>query len=469
MLAAKNAKLTTLLSLRITRAVFTYVSSYKQLKLKKNNKFLLIISLLTLCVSNSFAQCGANEVKVKVSINTDPWGEETSWKLSDLMGTIVLQGGQGGNYEDNTSFADSVCVQSNTCLFFEIYDTWGDGILAPGGSELYVNGTLVYSASNDIGSYAMTNVNCSDSCIIILNALNDLQAHINGNITLTANELTFTKNVFKLFPVCLASSETNILLSKSVVEDYDNEIGAMFTTANTENGFFKDTTASPGLELERAMFALQQGIFDHIFTSNVYEDYPQHINNWKYEASSKFPGNVAPPSDSSLSISALILANFEDPDGANPYFDINQDRMEHALRPTGLYLSPGSVASITVPDSLVGRDYYVRVGSHDWDLTDRVLYKRFLRISKKFSIDSTTIEVFNPFGGAISILVPYGANNGIVEVSVNNGVEAPFFSLKSFYETTDFSAELSKPGPWAVFESDNVMFTIPKQDRKSVV
>ena len=41
-------------------------------------------------------------------------------------------------------------------------------------------------------------------------------------------------------------------------------------------------------------------------------------------------------------------------------------------------------------------------------------------------------------------------------------MEAPFFSLKSFYETPDFNAELSKPGPWAVFESDNVMYTIPK-------
>jgi hypothetical protein len=59
-------------------------------------------------------------------------------------------------------------------------------------------------------------------------------------------------------------------------------------------------------------------------------------------------------------------------------------------------------------------------------------------------------------------LVPYGANDGIVEISVKNGVEAPFFSLKSFYETPDFNAELNKPGPWAVFETENVMFTIPK-------
>jgi hypothetical protein len=434
----------------------------KQLTLNKMKRILLISSLLTICAGYSIAQCGANEVKVKVNIRTDAWGEETYWTLSDLMGTVVLQGGQGGVYEDNASYADSICVPSNACLFFEIYDTYGDGIYAPNGCELYLDEMLVYSGANDIGSYAMTIVNCSDSCGMMLNALNDLQAHIHANITLNAAELTVIKNVFTLFPECLTGSEATILLAKSVVEDYDQIIGALFTTPNTENGFSKNPADAPGMELERAMFALQQSIFDHVFTSDVYVDYPQHINGWKYDACYTFPGYVDPPADSSISKSVPIRANFEDPDGMNPYYDINFERMEHALRPTGLYLSPGSVATVTVPDSLVGQNYWVRVGSHDWDLTDRPWFRRFDRISKKFSINSTTIEVFNPFGGAISILVPYGANDGIVEVSVNNGVEAPFFSLKSFYETPDFNAELSKPGPWAVFETDNVMFTIPK-------
>ncbi len=43
------------------------------------------------------------------------------------------------------------------------------------------------------------------------------------------------------------------------------------------------------------------------------------------------------------------------------------------------------------------------------------------------SLESTT--KINILGGAISIFVPYGANDGIVEVSVRNGVEA-FLSLK---------------------------------------
>ena len=373
-----------------------------------------------------------------------------------------MQGGQGGVYDNNTSYSDSICVSTDGCYFFEIYDTYGDGIYEPNGYWIYINDMLVASGANDIESYAIETVFCPDACGMVLDALNDLQGHINETNTLSNSELNQIKNVFNQFPECLAESEDMILLGKSVVEDYDDQIGALFTTPNTQNGFSKDPTAAPGLEVERAMLALQQGIFDHVFTPEVYADYPQHLNSWPFNSCYNFPGYVEPPVDSTQSHSMVILANFEDPDGMNPYFNINGDGTEHALRPTGLYLSPGSVASVTVPDSLVGKDYYVRVGSHEWDLSNRPLYKRLDRISKKFLIHSSTIEVFNPLGGAISILVPYGANQGIVEVSVSNGVEAPFFSLKSFYESPDFDAELDKPGPWAVFETDNVMYTIPK-------
>ncbi|MFN0213297.1 MAG: M60 family peptidase N-terminal accessory domain-containing protein [Saprospiraceae bacterium] len=425
-------------------------------------KLLLIRLLLTFFTDYAFAQCGVNEVEVRVEITTDVYGGETYWTLTDIIGTVVMQGGQGGVYQNSSSYVDSICVSTDGCFFFEIYDTYGDGIFAPNGYKLYVNEILVSSGADDIKSYAAVIASCPNACNMTLNALNDLNGHINGTNTLSANELTQIRNTFVKFSYCLAESESMIVLAKSVVENYDNQIGALFTTPNTEYGFSKNPASAPGLELERAMLALQQGIFDYVFTPNVYADYPQHINGWKFNSCTVFPGYVDPPADSSESNQVLIRANFEDPDGMNPYYDINGDGTSHALRPTGLYLSPGSVASVTVPDSLVGQGYFVRLGSHEWDLTDRAHFYRLDRISKKFPIDSTTIAVFNPLGGAISVLVPFGANDGIVNVSVSNGVEAPFYSLKSFYETPNFNAELNKPGPWAVFETDNVMFTIPK-------
>ena len=422
-------------------------------------KILLISFLLTFFSNHSFAQCAVNEVEVKVEIATDNWGDETYWTLSDLVGTVILQGGQGGVYANDTMYSASTCAPEESCLVFEIYDTYGDGIYAPNGYELYVDNILISSGSNDIGFYATDTTNCP---CLTFDALTDLQEHINGITPLTNQELLEIRDIFVEQPECLPKNEAMILLGKSVVEDYDNQIGALFTTPNTVNGFSRDPATTAGLEMEHAMIALQQGIFDHVLTPEVYALYPQHINGCIFNSCNSFPGFVAPPVDSTISYEVMIRANFEDPDGMNPYYDINGDGTEHALRPTGLYLAPGSVATITVPDSLVDKDYYIRVGAHEWDLSIRPTFKRLDRISKKFPIDSTTIEIFNPLGGAIAVLIPYGANEGIVEVSVNNALEAPFYSLKDFYETPDFNAELNKPGPWAVFETDNVMYTIPK-------
>ncbi len=421
-------------------------------------KILLISFILALFTSNSIAQCEDNEVEVRVEIATDEWGYETSWTLSYEGGEIIMQGGQNGVYDDFTNYTEIACVLEETCIVFEIYDEYGDGIYYPGGYELYIDDILVSSGSNDIEFYAIYTTNCPCQTY---GALIELQNHINGITILNETELLEIRDIFYEQRECLPKDEAMILLEKSVIEDYDNQIGALFSTPNTVNGFSKDPIVAPGLGVERAMVALQQGILDAVFTPEVYANYPELIDEWVYNTSYTFPGYVDPPEDPSVSNSVLIRANFEDPDGANPHLNINADGTSHALRPTGLYLAPGSIATVTVPNNIVGQDYYIRVGSHEWDLGIRGEFYRLDRITKKFQIDSNTIEIFNPFGGAISILVPYEANEGIVEVTVTNGVECPFFSLKSFYETTDFDAELSKPGPWAVFETDNVMFTIP--------
>ena len=420
-------------------------------------KSLLVSFILTLFTNFSFAQCPNDQVEIRVDILTDNYGYENYWTLSYESGDVIMQGGQGGVYENFTNYSETTCVPEATSVIFEIFDEYGDGIFAPGGYWLYVDNLLVSSGSDDIGSYATftTNSPCetSEALIALLN-------HINSNNTLTETELLAIRDVFLAQPQCLQNEEF-IVLAKSVIEEYDTLVGPLFSTPNTFNGFSKDPVAAPGLGMERAMVALQQVILDFVMTPEVYAEYPEHIDGWIFNTSNTFPGYVDPPSDPSVSHSMLIRANFKDPAGTNPHLNINGDQTNHALRPTGLYLAPGSIATVTVPNSLVGQGFYVRVGSHEWDLGIRPKFYRLDRITKKFPIDTSTIEVFNPFGGAISILVPYESDSGIVEISVTNGVESPFFSLKSFYETPNFNTELSKPGPWAVFETDNVMFTIP--------
>jgi hypothetical protein len=124
----------------------------------------LISSFLTLFSGYCCAQCDVSQVEIKVEIKTDPYGNETYWTLTDLSGTVVLQGGQGGVYLNYTSYSDSICVPADGCYFFEIYDTYGDGIYAPNGYRLYVDEVLVSSGADDIKSYAAVTASCPNAC-----------------------------------------------------------------------------------------------------------------------------------------------------------------------------------------------------------------------------------------------------------------------------------------------------------------
>ena len=108
----------------------------------------------------SFGQCPTGEVEVKIEIQTDNYGYESYWTLSSNGGSVILEGGQGGVYENFTTYSDSVCIDEGSCLIFEMFDTFGDGIFAPNGYSLSLDETVVSTGSNDIGDYTMYMVNC---------------------------------------------------------------------------------------------------------------------------------------------------------------------------------------------------------------------------------------------------------------------------------------------------------------------
>jgi hypothetical protein len=120
--------------------------------------------------------------------------------------------------------------------------------------------------------------------------------------------------------------------------------------------------------------------------------------------------------------------------------------------------------TITVPQALVGKGYNVRIGAHSWDLEAKSTIKRLDRVSLVYSIDSVETVVANPLGGGIYIEVPYLSDAGVVTIQVTNAVRSPFFSARSFDQTSLAewqSTQRNYPGPWADFESDKFMMQVP--------
>jgi len=119
---------------------------------------------------------------------------------------------------------------------------------------------------------------------------------------------------------------------------------------------------------------------------------------------------------------------------------------------------------VTVPRSMVGKGFSIRVGAHSWDLIKKPKIVRLDRVSIVYPIEEIHTSIANPLGGGIYIEVPYQADAGIVKVKIMNAAHSPFFSTRSFDKTTLDrwqKTERHHPGPWADFESDKFMMQVP--------
>lgn len=135
----------------------------------------------------------------------------------------------------------------------------------------------------------------------------------------------------------------------------------------------------------------------------------------------------------------------------------------YLYRPTGFYAPAGETVSVTVPQTWVDSGLHIRVGAHADNHQVLTSTSRFPVLSADFRIASTTVEVVNPFGGNIYVLVPQNLDLGWNQIRVAGAVRAPYFSSREGYETAeaDWNSIRQYPGVFTDFESDKFMITVP--------
>jgi len=123
-------------------------------------KFLYaFIMLLVFTLSTAFAQC-PNGTYLNVVINPDQYPQETSWAITNAYEDTIAT---GGPYTDIINYSPQVtqlCIP-NGDYYFDIYDTYGDGMQGSlwGGQDgsyylLRCNDTIVEMDSANFGTYA---------------------------------------------------------------------------------------------------------------------------------------------------------------------------------------------------------------------------------------------------------------------------------------------------------------------------
>lgn len=289
-------------------------------------------------------------------------------------------------------------------------------------------------------------------------SMESIKNHIEGSNTLSTDGLVAQQSIIEANLTALENDQDAIKQAFDLVALYDATHGALFTTGTTTHGGISPRTKS-GYELENVILVVMQGILDHSYSAGNLSQYPSLFDDTKFETSSNFPGAVTPPSNKSVSYTIKVNGKHVKDSGI-PANYVTED----ARRPTGTYLAPGSVAKVTVPESLVGIGASVLVGAHTWDHTVKPNAKRMDRVTTKYEITNETISIANPLGGGIYINIPFEQDLGVIDITLENVVRSPYYANTAANKTslTQWqNVERQHDAPWADFESDKFMIQVP--------
>ncbi|MFN0175747.1 MAG: M60 family metallopeptidase [Saprospiraceae bacterium] len=293
----------------------------------------------------------------------------------------------------------------------------------------------------------------------LVTAFQQLKGQITGVIQLSGQEINNISDSIQINIFSVADTGTTVSMALDIIECYETLKGPIFFNPSTQNGFPNNFDALDGRELARAVFVLQQGVFDHVYTPVNISKYINLLANRKFKTADHFPGICPNPIDSSTTYTAKINASLPPEYGKGTAFSDSPAR-----RPTGYYLAPGTIGTVKVPPGLVNKGFKILVGAHTVNRASHGEIDRFFRVTNTYPIDDTVTRIINPFGGGIYIIAPYLAGEGIVDIQLTNVVPAPYFSAQSASTTTlqDWqNTQRHNPAPWADFASDKFMMQVP--------
>ena len=291
-------------------------------------------------------------------------------------------------------------------------------------------------------------------------SIDQLNAHLSGTAPLSAVSLAAVAASVTKNAVFLPASESLIVKSLNLAELFETSRGALFVSPATASGILRvpDATETAVVTEARIMLNVFQIVQDEVFRDESVAACSATLQGRRWKTADYFPGKVTATLDPTRTFTVPVNGTVPAVWGVPVAF-----ATAAKTRATGLYLPPGSVARVTVPQALVNAGFAVQIGAHTADHTGKRVFTRMDRVTRRFEIRQTVTLVANPLGGGVYIEVPYLASAGLVNVQVQGVVEAPIFSLRSFDTSTatDWTARRTAGAPWADFVTDHFMMQVP--------
>ncbi|PDH31803.1 MAG: hypothetical protein CNF02_13140 [OM182 bacterium MED-G28] len=214
--------------------------------------------------------------------------------------------------------------------------------------------------------------------------------------------------------------------AKNFLIQYFKKRGAIFVTEEQ----LKVQDFFPSKKLA---YYLQQWVFDNLFTEVNLSKTPDLP---LFPDAAIYPGPVSEIAPR-ITKEILINGNYQ----TDPGYMLNGQ--ETVLRPTGLYVPPGEIITISSPENQPLTNWKARIGISFIDLESTwTVYNRFPRIGNSFSFQDQEIQIANPFGGGLYIEIPDGSSLGEVSFVVTGAVEMPTYAMNEHaglnHSVTDF-------------------------------
>lgn len=295
----------------------------------------------------------------------------------------------------------------------------------------------------------------------LLSSIEALRGHIDGTATLSTTQIEANKRILDANRDRFGDSAATITASFNLVQSYETTYGPMWSAGSpTQNGYSRRDTSDG--DIHWTMFHAMQYIVDDTYNPTNIAAHQNLLSGYKFGSADVVPGRVTAPTDPTAVHTVAIDGSFLNTFGRNTMHWAEPDR--NARNATGMYLAPGSIGTITVPETLVNAGYKIRVGGQSWDFSNKNPVDRLDRVSLVYDIDQTSMQIASPLGGNIYIETPFEADAGVVDIDFQNVVKAPFFSAQDHHQTTvaDWqNTERNHYAPWTDFQSEKFMMTVP--------
>jgi hypothetical protein len=238
----------------------------------------------------------------------------------------------------------------------------------------------------------------------IKGAMTALINHLKGTAVLDATQIAAQKATIDASLAQLASDGGAIGVAFDLVTTYETVLGPLFM--NAANADMGGQSWNPGFvrkalknNIHMAVLNVMQGIVDYAYAGQNVSQYEKVLSGRVFKSSAYFPGKVTSTPNPSVIHTATIKGDYPKTWGR----PVMNDNVPFARKPTGTYLPPGSIATVTVPQSLVGKGFQVRVGAHSEDYSkSNDFIRRLDRVSIVYPITSVATKVGNPLGGGVT-------------------------------------------------------------------